>query len=128
MDYILEKVPEYAEAKNLLEQKTATWKQEIETKKNSLTKLKDALTAEKVLLTKELIKEKEAQEKRIYSLPQPKKGIERNTEQKSVPKKITKKSRLNENNDDDYVASDEDTSYLVKQLINTASDNLGANY
>lgn len=59
MDYILEKIPEYAEAKNVLEQKTATWKQEIETKKNSLTKLKDALTAEKVLLTKELIKEKE---------------------------------------------------------------------
>lgn len=71
---------------------------------------------------------KEAQEKGIYSLPQPKKWIVRNTEQKSVPKKITKKSRLNENNDDDYVASDEDTSYLVKQLINTASDNLGANY
>ena len=71
---------------------------------------------------------KKAQEKGIYSLPQPKKGVVRNTEQKSVPKKITKKSHLNENNDDDYFTSDENTSYLVKQLINTASDNLGANY
>ena len=71
---------------------------------------------------------KEAQEKGIYSLPQPKKGVVRSTEQKSSPKKVPKKSRLNEKNDDDYIASDEDTSYLVKQLINTASDNLGANY
>lgn len=59
MDYILEKVPEYAEAKNALEQKTISWKQEIEIKRNSITKLKDVLGAEKVLLTKELIQEKE---------------------------------------------------------------------
>lgn len=59
MDYILEKVPEYAEAKNQLEQKAATWKQEIETKKNEIKKLKDALASEKVLLTKELINDKE---------------------------------------------------------------------
>jgi len=71
---------------------------------------------------------KEAQERGIYSLPQPKKEVVRNADQKSSPKKVTKKSRLNEKNDDDYIASDEDTSYLVKQLINTASDNLGANY
>ncbi|MBK9223953.1 MAG: C40 family peptidase [Flavobacterium sp.] len=51
----------------------------------------------------------------------------RNTEQKSSPKKLLKKS-FKRKNDDDYIASDEDTSYLVKQLINTASDNLGANY
>jgi len=59
MDYILEKVPEYAEAKNQLEQKANTWKQEIETKKNEIKKLKDALASEKVLLTKELINDKE---------------------------------------------------------------------
>ena len=34
----------------------------------------------------------------------------------------------NEKNEDDYVVSDDDTSYLVKQLINTAAANLGANY
>jgi Skp family chaperone for outer membrane proteins len=59
MDYILEKVPEYAEAKNQLEQKAAAWKQEIETKKTEIKKLKDALASEKVLLTKELINDKE---------------------------------------------------------------------
>jgi Skp family chaperone for outer membrane proteins len=59
MEYILEKVPEYAEAKNQLEQKANTWIQEIETKKNDIKKLKDALASEKVLLTKELINDKE---------------------------------------------------------------------
>ena len=59
MEYILEKVPEYAEAKNQLEQKATTWKQEIEIKKNDIKKLKDALASEKVLLTKELINDKE---------------------------------------------------------------------
>jgi Skp family chaperone for outer membrane proteins len=59
MEYILEKVPEYAEAKNQLEQKANIWKQEIETKKNDIKKLKDALASEKVLLTKELINDKE---------------------------------------------------------------------
>lgn len=59
MEYILEKVPEYAEAKNQLDQKANTWKQEIETKKNEIKKLKDALASEKVLLTKELINDKE---------------------------------------------------------------------
>lgn len=71
---------------------------------------------------------KEAQEKGIYSAPESKNEVVKNPEKKSASKKVSKKSRLNENNDDDYVASDEDTSYLVKQLINTASDNLGANY
>jgi len=59
MEYILEKVPDYAEAKNQLEQKAEKWKQEIETKKNDIDKLKEALKAEKVLLTKELIEERE---------------------------------------------------------------------
>ncbi|MEY2702063.1 MAG: hypothetical protein RLY43_696, partial [Bacteroidota bacterium] len=65
MDYILEKVPEYAEAKNQLEQKATTWKQEIEAKKNTVSKLKETLAAEKVLLTKELIKEKEEEIKTL---------------------------------------------------------------
>ncbi len=59
MEYILEKVPDYAEAKNQLEQKAEKWKQEIETKKNDIAKLKEALKTEKVLLTKELIAERE---------------------------------------------------------------------
>ena len=59
MDYILEKVPEYAETKNQLEQKALKWKQEIELKRNDINKLKESLNTERVLLTKELIEERE---------------------------------------------------------------------
>ncbi|RAK24348.1 periplasmic chaperone for outer membrane proteins Skp [Flavobacterium aquaticum] len=59
MEYILEKVPDYADANNQLEQKAQKWKQEIEVKKTEITKLKDALKTERVLLTKELIEERE---------------------------------------------------------------------
>lgn len=59
MEYILEKVPDYANANNQLEQKAQKWKQEIEVKKTEITKLKDALKTERVLLTKELIEERE---------------------------------------------------------------------
>ena len=59
MEYILQNVPEYTEAKNQLEQKAQKWKQEIATKNNDVLKLKEALKTEKVLLTKELIEERE---------------------------------------------------------------------
>lgn len=59
MDYILEKVPNYAEAKNQLDAKAQKWKQEIEVKKNEVTKLKEELKTERPLLTKELIEERE---------------------------------------------------------------------
>lgn len=59
MEYILENVPEYTDAKNQLEEKALRWKQEIEVKRNEVSKLKEALNTEKVLLTKELIEERE---------------------------------------------------------------------
>ena len=60
MEYILQNVPDYTDAQNQLEQKAQKWKQEIETKKIEINKLKDALKAEKALLTKGLIgKEKQ---------------------------------------------------------------------
>ena len=59
MEYILQNAPDYTEAKNQLEQKAQKWKQEISTKNNDITKLKDALKTERVLLTKELIEERE---------------------------------------------------------------------
>jgi Skp family chaperone for outer membrane proteins len=59
MEYILNKVPDYAEAKNQLEQKAQKWKQEIEVKRNDISKLKESLKTEKALLTKELIEERE---------------------------------------------------------------------
>ncbi len=59
MEYILQNVPDYTEAKNQLEQKAEKWKQDIEAKKVAIAKLKDALKTERALLTKELIEERE---------------------------------------------------------------------
>ena len=59
MEYILQNVPDYTEAKNQLEQKAQKWKQEISAKTNEVTKLKESLKTERVLLTKELIEERE---------------------------------------------------------------------
>jgi Skp family chaperone for outer membrane proteins len=59
MEYILQNVPNYAEASVQLEQKAQKWKQEIESKKVEIDKIKEALKAEKVLLTKGLIEERE---------------------------------------------------------------------
>ena len=59
MEYILQNVPDYAEAQNQLEQKAQKWKQDIEAKKIEIAKLKDALKTEKALLTKELVEERE---------------------------------------------------------------------
>ncbi len=59
MEYILQNVPDYNEAKNQLEQKAQKWKQEIESKKNEISRLKDLLATERVLLTKELLEERE---------------------------------------------------------------------
>ena len=65
MEYILEKVPDYADALNQLEQKAQNWKQEIETKRTALTTLKESLKTERVLLTKELIEERLKQRKHL---------------------------------------------------------------
>lgn len=59
MEYILSKAPDFAEAKNQLEQRAAKWKQEMDAKRNEIAKLKEGLQAERALLTKELIEERE---------------------------------------------------------------------
>lgn len=61
MEYILENVPDYTEAQTQLEEKAQGWKQQIEAKKAEINKLKEALAAEKALLTKELIAERETE-------------------------------------------------------------------
>ena len=61
MEYILQNVPNYTEAKVQLEQKAQKWKQEVEAKKIEINKLTEALKAEKPLLTAELIEEREAE-------------------------------------------------------------------
>lgn len=59
MEYILENVPDYNEANIQLDSKAQKWKQDIESKKNEISKLKESLKTEEVLLTKELVQERE---------------------------------------------------------------------
>jgi len=61
MEYILENVSDYKEAKAQLELKAQKWKQDVEAKKIDINKLKESLKGERALLTKELIDEKETE-------------------------------------------------------------------
>ncbi|PHS06274.1 MAG: hypothetical protein COA88_10975 [Kordia sp.] len=58
-EYILENIPEYNEALGQLDQKVQKWKSEIDLKLRDIEKKKLDLRNERVLLTKELIEEKE---------------------------------------------------------------------
>ena len=58
-EYILENVPEYTEALSQLNQKVQKWKSEIDLKLRDIDKKKLDLRNERVLLTKELIEERE---------------------------------------------------------------------
>merc|ERR1712000_646783 len=59
MEYILENVEEYRDATEQLNIKALKWKQEIELKQSAIEQMKKDLMAEKVLLTDELIAERE---------------------------------------------------------------------
>ena len=59
MEYILENVEEYRDATEQLNAKAQKWKQEIELKQSTVEQMKKDLMAEKVLLTDELIAERE---------------------------------------------------------------------
>ncbi|PIB29131.1 hypothetical protein BFP77_07995 [Maribacter sp. 4U21] len=59
MEYILENVEEYREASEQLDTKVQKWKVEIEQKRSVVEQMKKDLMAEKVLLTAELISERE---------------------------------------------------------------------
>ncbi len=59
MEYILENVEEYRDANAQLETKVQKWKVEIEQKQSVVEQMKKDLMAEKVLLTNELIAERE---------------------------------------------------------------------
>ncbi|MGB5819629.1 MAG: OmpH family outer membrane protein [Saonia sp.] len=59
MEYILENVEEYRDAGAQLETKVQKWKVEIEQKQSVVEQMKKDLMAEKVLLTDELIAERE---------------------------------------------------------------------
>lgn len=89
----------------------------------------------------------EAEKRGIYRTPQNKavarttptrnvtKPVSRNAEQiasrKTVAEKPARtfpKSVLNDRNADDYDVASDNSSYVIKQLINTAASNLGAGY
>ncbi len=86
--------------------------------------------------TSAIITSKEEAVKRgIYKAPANIKiAAKNNAEPKSVAAKIEPKkatitgNRINDKNDDDLVINVDDSSYLVKQLINAASEQLGAHY
>ncbi len=59
MEYILENVEEYRDASEQLETKVQRWKVEIEQQQSEVDQMKKDLMAEKVLLTNELILERE---------------------------------------------------------------------
>lgn len=58
-EYILQNVPEYAEATSQLESKVQKWKTEIESKLSAIEQKRTELSNEKAILTKELIQERE---------------------------------------------------------------------
>ena len=59
MDQILQNIDEYQKASLLLDKKIEGWKKEIEIKKIELKQLQDQLQAERILLTPELIADRE---------------------------------------------------------------------
>ena len=59
MEYILENVPEYKEASTQLNGKVQRWKKDLEKKNDQIELLKINLSTERVLLTTELIEERE---------------------------------------------------------------------
>ena len=61
MDEILENIDDYKKGNLLLAKKIADWKDEIELKKMELKNLEDQLQAEKILLTPELVEDRESE-------------------------------------------------------------------
>ncbi|MAC93365.1 MAG: hypothetical protein CMC01_06645 [Flavobacteriaceae bacterium] len=59
MAYILGTVDEYNKASDLLDKNIENWKKEIEIKKLELDQIKDQLNTERIILTPELIKDRE---------------------------------------------------------------------
>ena len=59
MEYILENVPEYLEAQNTLNAKISKWRRKLDEQARHIEILKSDLANEKIILTKDLIEEKE---------------------------------------------------------------------
>ena len=79
----------------------------------------------------------EAEKRGVYKTPENRRiaaktttspAVNRSASKASETKKSSKKTIINDRNDDDYEVAAENSSYLVKQLINSASQNLGVGY
>ena len=76
----------------------------------------------------------EAQKRGLYKVPENNRistrndSSPKNNSTKTITKKAAIGTRINDKNADDYVITVDNSSYLVKQLINAAEENLGANY
>lgn len=75
----------------------------------------------------------EAQKRGIYKMPENKRIAAKANANKNAPEKVEAKkaaigSKINDKNADDYVITVDNSSYLVKQLINAAEEMLGSNY
>ena len=67
MDVILSKNKEFRTANQLLDEKITQWKKEVELKKIQLKRLEDQFAVEKILLTPELISDRELEIKNFAS-------------------------------------------------------------
>ncbi len=78
--YILEKLPEYKESQNRLDQYSAQWQQDIELKQTALDKMYKDFDAEQVMLSDELKKKREDElynkEKELRDLQKKRFGFE----------------------------------------------------
>lgn len=68
---------------------------------------------------------KEAVAKGIYAAPIAKKEVQSKPEKKKI---VPKASSITNQEDSEFVANTDNTSYLVEQLIHSASDNIGVPY
>ena len=78
-DYILQNIPEYAEAQKQLDDMSKSWQRQVEMKQNEVAKLYQSYEAEQLLLTAEMKKKREEdiarKEKLLQQYQQDKFGI-----------------------------------------------------
>lgn len=71
---------------------------------------------------------KEAEKKGFYTAPIAKKEILKKETKSKTEKEIPKKTKIIENQETDYFANTDNTSYLVEQLIHSATNKIGISY
>lgn len=70
----------------------------------------------------------EAEKKGMYTAPKNSNVIAKSTRNTSETTKTSKKSRITESDDEDFVQDNENTPYLIKQLISSAKQYEGVRY